>query len=312
MPRVFISYTKGDDEIVAQLHKRLEDQGVAVWRDQASLYGGDAWPKALGEAVRDHDFFLLCWSERAKDSHFVEREWNTAVALKKPIIPYFLDETPLPAVLSSINGVRTEGEILTALEAPIPRVGAEEQGRVVRELGAVKETDPFEVAKVIRATFFQPVMNVQGTVIQVAGDYVAGTTEPALPEKPKPLEKWQTWATLIVALLTTTTLLLDVPEKLANLWQREDPSDAKTYTVTGIIREEGTPYAIEDVVVRLLDVAEVQPETTDASGVFRFELRTSNIQVELEGIKEGYAPLREDPMLVYPETKNTYHMRRSP
>ena len=89
-----------------------------MWRDQERLRGGARWPRALGEAISTCDFFLLCWSGQAKASDFVDLEWNTALALKKPIVPYLLDDTPLPPTLSAVHGVRTPEAVREALTGP--------------------------------------------------------------------------------------------------------------------------------------------------------------------------------------------------
>ncbi len=51
MPNVFMSYARADLEIVRQLEKGLLEGGIAVWRDQERLYGGQKWPKELGKAI---------------------------------------------------------------------------------------------------------------------------------------------------------------------------------------------------------------------------------------------------------------------
>ena len=103
--RVFLSYAHEDLKISQKIEQTLRKKEIAVWRDQESLYGGQQWPKAIGEAIATNDFFLLIWSKNAAESHFVEFEWNTAVALKKTIIPCLLDDTPLPISLRAINGI---------------------------------------------------------------------------------------------------------------------------------------------------------------------------------------------------------------
>jgi hypothetical protein len=72
MPRVFISYARTDLSAVRPIEHALRSHGITVWRDQESIYGGQQWPKAIGEAIAAHDCFLLVWSESAARSHFVE------------------------------------------------------------------------------------------------------------------------------------------------------------------------------------------------------------------------------------------------
>ena len=65
MPRVFISYSRHDLSAAQQFEHALQAQGIATWRDQESIYGGQQWPKAIGEAIAAHDYVLLVWSKSA-------------------------------------------------------------------------------------------------------------------------------------------------------------------------------------------------------------------------------------------------------
>ena len=105
MAKVFLSYARRDLPSLQAVLQDLAAHGIAVWRDQDNLYGGQRWPKAIGEAIAVHDVLLLVWSQEAAASHFVEFEWNTALALQKRILPCLLDQTPLPPALSAINGI---------------------------------------------------------------------------------------------------------------------------------------------------------------------------------------------------------------
>jgi TIR domain len=102
MSSVFLSYSHADLLAVEELELLLRRKGITVWRDQQSLYGGQQWPKAVGEAIASQDFFLLLWSRNAKLSDFVEFEWTTAIALRKRLIPCLLDDTPLPVALRAV------------------------------------------------------------------------------------------------------------------------------------------------------------------------------------------------------------------
>ena len=96
MAQVFLSYARSDLPTLQPLLQALGAHGITVWRDQDNLYGGQHWPKAIGEAIAAHEVLMLVWSQEAAASHFVELEWNTALALQKSILPCCLDSTPLP------------------------------------------------------------------------------------------------------------------------------------------------------------------------------------------------------------------------
>src|ERR1017187_2322482 len=102
MPAVFLSYAHAQRETADALVEGLNSQAIEVWRDKTDLRAGERWPSALAEAIRNSDALLLLWSGAALQSEFVDFEWNTALALKKPILIVLRDETVLPAALCAL------------------------------------------------------------------------------------------------------------------------------------------------------------------------------------------------------------------
>jgi hypothetical protein len=72
--RVFMSYSRDDLRAAQQLEGALQAHDIAGWRDQESIYSGQQWPQAIGEAIAAHDCLLLVWSKSAARLHFVEFE----------------------------------------------------------------------------------------------------------------------------------------------------------------------------------------------------------------------------------------------
>ena len=169
MPRVFLSYSREDLAVAHQLAQALTTSGIAVWRDEESLHGGQQWPKEIGEAIAAHDVVLLAWSKHAAASHFVEREWTTALALRKIILPCFLDKTPLPPALSAINGIE-----MHPLEGAVPKLIQALQ-RLVATTDAVCRTDMLDrpqgvgsadPAAVVEAVLERPAIKGQRTILK--------------------------------------------------------------------------------------------------------------------------------------------------
>src|SRR5215475_13181926 len=176
MAQVFFSYTRRDLPILQPLLQDLVEHDITVWCDQDSLYGGQHWPKAIGEAIAAHDVLLLAWSQEAAASRWVEFEWNTALALQKSILPCWLDQTPLPPALSAINGIDARlphealPKILHALQQQSTHPKAEQNARVIATLERITATNPAEVVQTARAMFMQQGWHVQGNVYQAARD----------------------------------------------------------------------------------------------------------------------------------------------
>ena len=59
MPQVFISYNRDDLSAVQPLERALQAHDIAVWRDQESIYGGQQWPKIIGDTIAANDYVLL-------------------------------------------------------------------------------------------------------------------------------------------------------------------------------------------------------------------------------------------------------------
>jgi TIR domain-containing protein len=128
MSTLFLSYARADLDTVDPLVRNLQASGLRVWRDQDSLYSGQRWPKAIGEAIAAQEAVLLVWSRRAAQSPWVEFEWTTALALQKPLLLCHLDRTSLPPVLQAVQsipgneGSATVQRLLVALQA-LPNSG---------------------------------------------------------------------------------------------------------------------------------------------------------------------------------------------
>jgi hypothetical protein len=290
MPSVFLSYSREDLPLIEQLAARLRASSpeVSLWRDQKKIYGGQKWPKVLGEAIADQDVFLLAWSKNAASSHFVELEWNTAVALKKTIIPCLLDETPLAPLLRAFHGYPMQDVAgLTTSLATAPPVDQSRRTPVLAKLDDITLLDETAVLAQAKAVFAQQQWTVQGNVYQASGDiHIHNESATArVLEKTKPLvEKWQAWAGLAVAILTAITLLLALSEK----WGGAPPPTVPfEQPLAGMVLDEVTHEPLPGVIVSLPDFA--MKKTTEADGFFSFRVTSQKqARVKFTGQKNGY------------------------
>lgn len=243
MARVFLSYARRDLPTLQPLLQALGAHGITVWRGQDDLYGGQQWPKAIGEAIATHDVVSLIWSQAAAASHFVELEWNTALALQKRLLPCYLDNTTLPPALSAINAIDARvpqealSDVLHALQQPVTPTGAEQRARVISTLAGITATDPADVVRTAKAMFMQQGWHVQGNVFQAARDiHVTLAQQPSGPAR-NWLEKWQTWVIFLTALLSliTITVALDVPSKIRDIFTNTPATMEVLQTVSGMI-----------------------------------------------------------------------------
>lgn len=72
--KVFISYSHQDESKVKFLHEGLELGSVPHFFDRKYLKVGDVFPKVIQDYIKSSDLFILCWSENASNSEYVQKE----------------------------------------------------------------------------------------------------------------------------------------------------------------------------------------------------------------------------------------------
>ena len=72
--KVFISYSHQDESKVKFLHEGLELGGIPHFFDRHNLKVGDVFPQVIQDYINSADLFILCWSENASKSEYVQKE----------------------------------------------------------------------------------------------------------------------------------------------------------------------------------------------------------------------------------------------
>jgi hypothetical protein len=96
MGNIFLSYSRKDKGIVERLKNRLEAAGHYVWIDIEGIRGGDQWRRAIAEAIRQADTFVLLLSSNAVKSDNVCKELNLAEENKSRVIPVAISSVAIP------------------------------------------------------------------------------------------------------------------------------------------------------------------------------------------------------------------------
>jgi hypothetical protein len=76
----FVSYATQDRDEVLRRVQMLPLTGVHYFQDVLDLQPGEVWSSRLEQAIREADVFLLFWSSRAKESTWVRKEVDFALA----------------------------------------------------------------------------------------------------------------------------------------------------------------------------------------------------------------------------------------
>ena len=278
MATVFLSYAREDSAQAALIEQHLAAKGVTVWRDQEQLRAGESWPKALGEAIAASDALLLLWSARAAESPFVEFEWCTALALKRPILPCLIDNAPPPASLAAVESVRFENipqarKLLRALAVETNEPGQSHTQEVIRELAEIRAAAPSEVVKKAKAAFAQNRWTVQGSVYQAGGDIHVAT---APPPKTSKLETWHkvfgivgVLAAIIFGIIQLERSNTSAPKPTPAVTQPAAPS--RQLLAGSITDDAGEPVPGVSVSVSF-DGKELASAVTDPRGHYSFQV----------------------------------------
>lgn len=84
--KVFISYSHQDESKVKFLHEGLELGAVPHFFDRKYLKAGDVFPQVIQDYINSADLFILCWSENASRSEYVQKERLQALERAFPLV----------------------------------------------------------------------------------------------------------------------------------------------------------------------------------------------------------------------------------
>lgn len=80
---IFISYSRGDSELVYYIYNRLKEKGLNVWFDRDSLEKGKDFMMQIENAIRNSTFFVPIFTptilQQAHEEHPYRKEWLYAV-----------------------------------------------------------------------------------------------------------------------------------------------------------------------------------------------------------------------------------------
>lgn len=101
---VFISYSRKDyvdsngklikNNIISTIKTSLSAAGISYWFDEDGIYSGEEFASIITRAIRNSTVFLFVSSVNSNASRWTSNEIATAMAFKKPIIPFRIDDSP--------------------------------------------------------------------------------------------------------------------------------------------------------------------------------------------------------------------------
>lgn len=105
----FLSHAGVDKEFVKSVATRMQLAGRGVFLDEWSIEFGESIPGAISTALRDFEAIVLFWSQAARDSAWVTREFNSAITRfvedGRVLLVVRLDETDVPELVRDLKWI---------------------------------------------------------------------------------------------------------------------------------------------------------------------------------------------------------------
>jgi hypothetical protein len=101
--KVFVSYSRDDESLVAPIVRLLRVNTVYVFQDVDGVRPGKRWREEIARGIAESNLVVVFWCRHELTSASVSEEWTAAIEQKKDLLPLLLDGTPLPKPLSEFQ-----------------------------------------------------------------------------------------------------------------------------------------------------------------------------------------------------------------
>src|SRR5258708_23352251 len=106
LPRLFICYSRKDEEFAEKLVNDLITAGFEVWLDKRNILPGANWGNSIQEGLDTADTLLLLVTPDSMASENVALEWQYYFDNHKPIVPLLIKAAKLHFQVSRFQYVR--------------------------------------------------------------------------------------------------------------------------------------------------------------------------------------------------------------
>lgn len=103
--KIFVSYSRKNNDFVERLHTDLIAEGFDMWLDQKKIQPGQDWAEAIQQALQECELLLAILSPESVASREVQAEWNEFISEKKNIIPILFRPCKVPYRIRLFNWI---------------------------------------------------------------------------------------------------------------------------------------------------------------------------------------------------------------
>lgn len=102
-PKIFISYSRQDEQVADKIVANLDSLGIPVWLDRREIQPGDSFLEKMNQGIGQASYVLVLFSNSSLQSKWVTREWASALANQSTtLIPILLEDGAIPPLLQDI------------------------------------------------------------------------------------------------------------------------------------------------------------------------------------------------------------------
>ena len=114
----YISYASTNRPEVIRRVQMLSAVGIKFFQDILNLEPGEQWAKTLFLQIEQSDVMFLFWSQAAKDSAWVQREWQYGLQKKGDefIRPIIIEGPPVAAPPPELAHLHFNDRLLAFLD----------------------------------------------------------------------------------------------------------------------------------------------------------------------------------------------------
>ena len=95
-PKIFLSHSKTDKELIEKLASDLRAARIDVWYDEWEIPVGDSFRRQITKGIEESDLFFVYLTPNSAGSHWVQHELDTAfikqINEKRNILALFVDQ----------------------------------------------------------------------------------------------------------------------------------------------------------------------------------------------------------------------------